>query len=108
MSNNPDSSPQWEQQHILPQAYIFHPYDENEVTRLLLRHRQLSECMGGILPASLDLTQVKSVLDANLGVGGWVYDLSWPYTSMQVMGFSGEYFSVAQPQSLVAGCISEV
>ncbi|TMF42634.1 MAG: class I SAM-dependent methyltransferase [Chloroflexi bacterium] len=103
MSNNPYSSPQWEQHHILPHAYTFHPYDENEVTRLLLRHRQLSECMGGILPASLDLTQVKRVLDANCGVGGWVYDLAWRYPSMQVMGFDGDSFFVEQAQAFVAG-----
>ena len=103
MSNNPYSSPQWEQHHTLPHAYAFNPHDENEVTRLLLQHRRLSEYMGGILPASLDLSQVKRVLDAHCGAGGWVYELAWRYPSMQVMGIDADSFFVEQAQALVGG-----
>ena len=78
MTNNYlSSSPEWDQQHPLPPAYAFDVEDENEITRLLLRHRYLSECMGGVLPASLDLSQVRRVLDVACGAGGWVYELAW-------------------------------
>lgn len=103
MRNYPYSTPQWEQQHTLPHAYTFNPHDENEVTRLLLQHRRLSECMGGILPASLELAQVKRALDANCGIGGWLYELAWRFPSMQVMGIDGHAFLVEQAQALVGG-----
>lgn len=72
--------------------------DANEVEQLLLQHRYLSECMGGVLPAALDLSQVKRALDAPCGAGGWVYELAWNHPSMHVTGIDGrpEYVEKAQ------------
>ena len=74
---------------------------ENEITRLLLQHRYLSECMGGILPTSLDLSQVKRALDAGCGAGGWVYELAWKYPSVQVIGIDQRSDFVAKAEEFV-------
>ena len=94
------SSPEWERQYSL--SPINDAQDESETTRLLLQHRYLSESMGGILPASLDLSQVKRVLDAGCGVGGWTYELAWKHPSMHVTGFDQSSFFVEKAEELVS------
>ena len=94
MSNAPFPSPEMEdqQQALLtsPGGRLQGDADEQdeagEVERLLLLHRRLSESMGGILPAGLDLAKVKRVLDVECGAGGWMYDLAWRHPSMYVTG----------------------
>jgi SAM-dependent methyltransferase len=78
-----------EEQHSLPPVYNFNAEDKNENTHLLLQHRYLSQCMGGALPASLDISRVKRVLDANCSAGGWVYELAWNHPSMHITGIDG-------------------
>lgn len=99
MSNAPFPSPQSDQQHTGT-----HNSDEQheigEIERLLLLHRQLSECMGGILPAALDLRKVKHVLDVECGAGGWIFDLAWRYPSLHVTGTASEPHLVKQAQAL--------
>lgn len=92
--------PEWEQRHSLPPVYnTFDVEDENEIGHLLLQHRYLSECMRGALP--LDLSHVKRVLDANCGVGGWVYELAWNHPSMYVTGLGERSDFVEKAQELV-------
>jgi trans-aconitate methyltransferase len=71
-----------------------------ETDRLLLLHRSLSECMGGILPAALDLSRVKSVLDVECGAGGWAYDLAWRYPSLYVTGTESHAYLAEEAQAL--------
>ncbi len=94
--------PEGEQPHPLPPGYTFDAEDENEVAHLLLQHRYLSECMGGVLPTSLDLPRVKRVLDANCSAGGWVYELAWNHPSMHVTGVNGRPDYVEKAQELVS------
>src|ERR1700730_1640005 len=94
--------PESEQPHPLPPGYTFDAEVENEDAHLLLQHRYLSECMGGVLPTSLDLRHVKRVLDANCSVGGWVYELAWNHPSMHVTGVNGRPDYVEKAQELVS------
>ena len=92
--------PEWEQPHSLSSAYTLDAEDENEMAHLLLQHRYLSECMGGVLP--LDLSHVKRVLDANCDAGGWVYELAWNHPSLHVTGIDGRPEYVEKAQELVS------
>ena len=82
--------------------YAFDVEDGNEIAHLLLQHRYLSECMGGVLPTSLDLSRVERALDANCGAGGWVYELAWNHPSMHVTGVDGRSAYVEKAQELVS------
>lgn len=92
--------PEWEQPHSLPPGYTFGVEDGNEMAHLLLQHRYLSECMGGILP--LDLLHVKRVLDANCGAGGWVHELAWNHPSLHAIGVDGRPDYVEKAHELVS------
>ncbi|HEV2580875.1 MAG TPA: methyltransferase domain-containing protein [Ktedonobacteraceae bacterium] len=76
------------------------PLSESE--HLLLLHRHLSECMGGILPAALDIARVKRVLDVECGAGGWVYDLAWRYPSLYVVGTESRPHLAREAHALVS------
>ena len=101
-SNYSYSSPEWERRYGLPTAYTLDGEDDNEITRLLLQDRYLSECMGGVLPASLDLSRVKRVLDAHCGAGGWVYELAWKHPSLHVTGVDQQPYFVEKAEELVS------
>ncbi len=94
--------PEWEKLHSLSPVFTFDAEDENEMAHLLLQHRYLSECMGGVLPTSLDLSHVKRVLDVNCGAGGWVYELAWNHPSLYVTGTDGRPEYVEKAQELVS------
>jgi len=98
--NHLSSFSNWQLQQSLPLASTFS--DEDEITRLLLQHRYLSECMGGVLPTSLDLSQVRRVLDVACGVGGWLYELAWNHPSMHVTGVDARPAFVEQAEALVS------
>ncbi|MGH2496789.1 MAG: class I SAM-dependent methyltransferase [Ktedonobacteraceae bacterium] len=101
-SNYAYASPEWEHQHASPSAYAFDAENENEIARLLLQDRYLSECMEGVLPISLDLSRVKRVLDASCGAGGWLYELAWKHPSMHVTGIDQQPYFVEQAEELVS------
>lgn len=101
MSKYSDSFPEWTQPRSSLPANISDMEDENEVGQLLLQHRYLSECMGGVLPAALDLSHVKRALDAPCSAGGWVYELAWNHPSMQVTGIDGRAAYVEKAQELI-------
>lgn len=75
---------------------------DNEITRLLLQDRYLSECIGGVLPTSLDVSRVKRVLDAQCGAGGWVYELAWKHPSLHIMGIDQRPYFVEKAEELVS------
>src|SRR5579859_341071 len=96
-----DFFPEWVQPHSQFPVNPSGIEDENEVGQLLLQHRYLSECMGGVLPAALDLSQVKRALDAPCGASGWVYELAWNHPSMHVTGIDGRPAYVEKARELV-------
>ena len=101
MSKYSDSFPEWTQPRSSLSANTSDMEDENEVEQLLLQHRYLSECMGGVLPAALDLSHVKRALDAPCSAGGWVYELAWNHPSMQVTGIDERPAYLEKAQELV-------
>jgi SAM-dependent methyltransferase len=76
--------------------------NEAEVARQLLLHWQLSELIGGAVPASLDLSQVRRVLDVGYGVGGWVQEMAGRYPAIEVIGVDRSAYFVEQGQALVS------
>lgn len=100
-SNYSDAFPEWTQRNSQLPANASDAGDENEMAQLLLQHRYLSECMGGVLPAALDLSHMKHVLDAPCGEGGWVYELAWNHPSLHVTGIDGRPGYVEKVQELV-------
>lgn len=101
MGKNSDSFPEWTQPKFQFPGSTSGIEDENEAEQLLLQHRYLSECMGGVLPAALDLSHMKHALDAPCGVGGWMYELAWNYPSLQVMGVEERPAYVEKARELV-------
>lgn len=93
--------PKWIEPHPSLPITTSDTEDDNEVRQLLLQHRYLSECMGGVLPSALDLSPVKRALDAPCGAGGWVYELAWDHPSIQVMGIDGRQALVEKAQEPV-------
>jgi hypothetical protein len=82
--NYSDTFPEWVHPHSQLPFNTSDIADENEVGQLLLQHRYLSECMGGVLPAALDLSHMRLALDAQCGAGGWVYELAWNHPSIEL------------------------
>jgi ubiquinone/menaquinone biosynthesis C-methylase UbiE len=74
--------------------------NDAEVARLLVQQRHLTKHIGGLLPASLDLSAVHRVLDAACGVGGWVYDMARSYPAMQVIGMDKSEYFIRQARSM--------
>src|SRR5579864_8595879 len=63
------------------------PGDEDEAAQLLwAQHKQLSEPMGGIMPASLEQSWGNRVLAVGWGVGGLVYEMATKYPSLYITG----------------------
>jgi len=95
-----DIFPEWIQPHPQLPVNMSGREAENEVGQLLLQHRYLSECMGGVLPDALDLSHMKRALDAPCGVGGWAYELAWNHPSMHVTGVDGRPTYLEKAQEL--------
>ncbi len=80
----------------------FTPENQAEVARQLLLPWQLSELIGGAVPASLDLSQVRRVLDVGCGVGGWVQEMAGRYPAIEAIGVDRRAYFVEQGQELVS------
>jgi ubiquinone/menaquinone biosynthesis C-methylase UbiE len=74
--------------------------NEQEVARLLWQQQLLSDLIGGPLPPTLDLSQVRRVLDVGCGVGGWIYEMALRYPSMHVVGIDKNTYFIEQAHTL--------
>lgn len=76
-----DISPQSHRQtfgtHIVPRRF-----DEEELTRLPIQDRFITEGMGGVLPELPDPTIFKRVLDVGCSVGAWLIQTAQTYPSI--------------------------
>ncbi len=77
----------------------FLPQNETEVARLLVRHRRLSDLLDGILPKSLDLSNVHQVLDVACGVGSWSLDMSRKHPTMQITAIDQSHYFIEQARA---------
>lgn len=57
-----------------------------EIARLIDQDRLITEHMGELLPAHLDCSTVKELLDVACGPGGWARDVAHAHPDMQIMG----------------------
>ncbi len=101
MGKYSDTFPEWTQPKFQFPINTSGIEDENESGQLLLQHRYLSECMGGVLPAALDLSHLKRALDAPCGIGGWIYELAWNNPSLHVTGVDERPAYVEKARELV-------
>lgn len=57
-----------------------------ELARLMRQDYLLTEGMGGIFPEGLDLSDVHRILDIACGPGGWVLEVAFAYSEIEVVG----------------------
>jgi ubiquinone/menaquinone biosynthesis C-methylase UbiE len=58
-----------------------------EMTWLLNQDQILTKGMDGLFPESVELSNVKRILDVACGPGGWVLDVARQYPDIEVVGF---------------------
>ena len=57
--------------------------NEEELNRLLVQDRMLTESMGGVLAEQPDPASLRHVLDVGCGTGGWLIDVAQTYPSIE-------------------------
>ncbi len=67
-------------------TYFINPEDAAETSRLLMQDRVVTQEMGGLFPADLDLEPIHLVLDLACGPGGWASEVARAYPHMDVVG----------------------
>ncbi len=67
-------------------SYIFDPESPQEMTRLINQDRFITESMGGPLAGMPQLPPGAQVLDLACGPGGWVLDVAWERSDVEVCG----------------------
>ncbi len=67
-------------------AYIIDPETEAEMARLMRQDQLLTRGMGGVFPEKPDLSNVQRVLDVACGPGGWVLEVAYNYSDIEVVG----------------------
>src|SRR5436305_9786977 len=74
--------------------------NEAESARLLVQHRYFTAALGGLLPDTLPLHKVKTVLDVGCGPGGWVLDLVRQHRHVQATGIDISAHAVREASRL--------
>jgi ubiquinone/menaquinone biosynthesis C-methylase UbiE len=67
-------------------TYIIDTESAAEMARLIDQSRSMNEAMGSLLPESIDLSGIHSVLDVACGPGEWVQQVAALYPHIQVVG----------------------
>jgi ubiquinone/menaquinone biosynthesis C-methylase UbiE len=67
-------------------AYIIDAESASEMARLMHQDHLMTERMGGLFPAGIDLSQVHTVLDLACGPGSWVLDVAYEYPAIEIVG----------------------
>jgi ubiquinone/menaquinone biosynthesis C-methylase UbiE len=57
--------------------------NQEELKRLVIQERMVTERMGGVLPEQPDVTQFRRVLDIGCGPGGWVIEIAQAYPQIE-------------------------
>lgn len=91
---------------LLPRvADLLHPslYTAEDVQRLLEREQLLHDLWGGEpLPAPLDISAMRYVLDIGCGVGTWLYSMARHYPRLHLMGIDRNRNTIDAAQALNA------
>jgi len=67
-------------------SYILPTESGAEMARLINQDMAVTEAMGSLFPANLDLTNVHSVLDVACGPGGWTREVATQLPDTEVVG----------------------
>jgi len=62
------------------------PEEPMEIVRQMKQHWMLARCLGGPLPTSIDLSEVKRVLDLGCGAGDWVLEMAHRHRDIEFTG----------------------
>ena len=68
-----------ESQHIL----VLDRSNQQEMTRLEIQDRMLTNSMGGVLPEVADPSLLRRVLDVGCGPGGWLFETARTYPTIE-------------------------
>lgn len=67
-------------------TYVIDSESAAEMARLMRQDHLLTQGMGGLFPEGIDLSSVQNVLDIACGPGGWVQEVAFRYTDIDVVG----------------------
>ncbi len=76
-------------------TYVVDAENAAEMARLHRQGRLLTQHMGGVFPASIDLSSIRHVLDIACGPGEWVLATASMYPEMQVTGIDISHIMIA-------------
>jgi ubiquinone/menaquinone biosynthesis C-methylase UbiE len=83
------------------QTYFIDPDTGAETARLIDQDRFITQNMGGLFPASLELSSIADVLDVACGPGGWAREVAATYPTMQVVGIDNDRSIIAYAHAYV-------
>ena len=67
---------------------------------LLLHYRYFTRALGGLLPRSIPVQEVRNVLDVGCGPGCWALNLARKYSHISVTGIDHSYIAIADATRL--------
>lgn len=68
-------------------TYVLDAESATEMARLLNQERLMTQVVGGLFPERADdLSDIYDILDIGCGPGGWVLDVAYSYSDIQVTG----------------------
>lgn len=67
-------------------TYFIDSRSGSETVRLVLQDQLVTQGMGGLFPAQIDLAPVQNVLDLACGPAGWALNVAFRYPGIQVAG----------------------
>ena len=86
-----------------PSTYVVQDRsNQQELTRLIVQDRMVTEVMGGLLPEQPDTARFERVLDVGCGTGGWLIDMAkaHPESSLLIgVDVSGKMVEYAREQA---------
>jgi ubiquinone/menaquinone biosynthesis C-methylase UbiE len=82
-------------------TYVIDSESAAEMARLMRQDHLLTQGMGGLFPDGFDLSHVQSILDIACGPGGWVQEVAFAHTDIDVTGvdISERMITYAQAQA---------
>jgi len=85
------------------EGYVVDAESAAEMARLLHQEQALTQAMGGIFPEQPDLSHVERIIDLACGPGGWVLEVAYIYSDVEVVGvdISERMVSYANAQAQV-------
>ena len=84
---------------------------KDDLIRLLLQDRMMTQAMGGVLSEQPDLSRLRRVLDVGCGTGGWLIALAQAYPAIETLfgvDISRKMVEYARVQAEAAGVSERV